>query len=290
MCKIPNFFLIGAPKAGTSSLFHYICQHPQVFGSRVKETHFLCNEEKYARGVDWYLNRYFSGAEDYPARGEATPHYLRFVDVVPSRLREMVETQSVQLVVILRDPVERAWSHYLFRRSHKVDENESFQVLFEREVKKWDGTPETGGYYFYPGLYGFQIERWLKYFPRDSFLFLKLDHLKSRPQKTVQKVFRFLGISYDIKVDTSKRKNVTGKPRFHFIRKMLRNIPKLRKLFKLIVPLHFQHQIQRRMNNFFVESYNEGKPQISDETAKELKEYYYEDINRVEKLTGLDIS
>ena len=290
MSRTPNFFLIGAPKAGTSSLFHYVCQHPKVYGSRVKETHFLCDDDKYARGKKWYLNKYFDGAAGYPARGEATPHYLLLPDKVAPRLHEIAGNQEIRLIAIFRDPVDRAWSQYLFRRSHMADEGKEFVSLFRNEVEQWDETPKSGNYYFYPGLYGFQVEHWLKYFTRGSFLFLKLSDLSYQPHNTVRRVFEFLDISSDFEVDTDRQKNVTGKPRFRSLRKMLRSIPKLRPIFRALVPLHLQHAVQRRINQFFVAPYDQRKPQLDDAAASKVRRFYRDDLARFEELTGLNVS
>ena len=72
--RMPNLFIIGAAKAGTTALYGYLAQHPKVFLSRVKEPLFFSREENYAKGLDWYEGAYFQGAEDYPVRVEVTPH------------------------------------------------------------------------------------------------------------------------------------------------------------------------------------------------------------------------
>ena len=290
MSRSPNFFVIGVAKAGTSSLFHYLSQHPKIFTSYVKEPHFLCDEEKYQQGTKWYLDKYFSGSEGYPARGEATPHYIQLVDVVPPRLRKMVEEQSVRLIVILRDPVERAWSHYLFRRSHMAVEHESFRVLFEKEVERWNREPESRGHYYYPGLYGYQIEKWLEHFPRQKFLFIKFDDFVFKTKAIVHSVFKFIGVDEDVKIDISNKKNETGKPRFRWLRRAVREIPNLRQIVKYFVPLHLQHPLRRRLNKFFAVPYEQEKPQIKEYDAEIIKSYYDDDIERAEQLTGLDLS
>jgi Sulfotransferase family len=73
---MPNLFIIGAAKAGTTALYDYLAQHPQVFLSPDKEPMYFSRDEYYARGPDWYEHLYFRGAENYPVRAEAPPHYL----------------------------------------------------------------------------------------------------------------------------------------------------------------------------------------------------------------------
>ena len=110
--RMPNLFVIGAAKAGTTALYDYLAQHPDVFLSRVKEPMFFSREENYAKGLDWYEGAYFQGAEHYPVRAEATPHYLYWSEKVAPRIKEAYAERLVKFVASFRDPVSRAYSWY----------------------------------------------------------------------------------------------------------------------------------------------------------------------------------
>src|SRR3712207_4809254 len=106
---MPNLFIVGAAKAGTTALYDYLAQHPEVFLSRVKEPMFFSREDYYARGLDWYEAEYFGGAEDYPVRAEATPHYLYWSEKVAPRIKEVYGERPVKFIASFRDPVSRAY-------------------------------------------------------------------------------------------------------------------------------------------------------------------------------------
>jgi len=105
--QAPNLFILGAAKSGTTSLYHYLSKHPDVYFPRNKEPQFYCNEDHFSRGQDYYLRTFFSGAEKYPVRGDATPHYL-YYEKVADRLKALPNANQLRFVVILREPVARA--------------------------------------------------------------------------------------------------------------------------------------------------------------------------------------
>ncbi|MCI5147305.1 MAG: sulfotransferase, partial [Candidatus Electrothrix sp. AR3] len=105
---LPNFLVIGAQKSGTTSLFHYICQHPQVFENKSKEIHFF--DHNYHCGANWYRSHFPLAGKLMRNRclGEATPYYLCHPHA-PSHIFDLLP--RVKIIAILRDPVERAISH-----------------------------------------------------------------------------------------------------------------------------------------------------------------------------------
>lgn len=110
--RLPNFFLAGVPKAGTTSLAAYLNQHPSVYMSKPKEPHFF-EGQSYTKGIDFYVNTYFANAESFPRRGDATPSKLYEHTTVLPRLQVVYGSTPLKFIVIFRDPVARAWSEYL---------------------------------------------------------------------------------------------------------------------------------------------------------------------------------
>jgi hypothetical protein len=223
---LPSFLIIGAQRAGTTSLFNYLLRHPDTAGPRggysavwwTKETHFF--DEKYANGVDWY--RAFFPLESTRARygrrghdlkaGEATPYYM-FHPAVPGRVAETLP--DAQLIALLRDPVERAYSHYqMMVRTGR--EPLSFEEAIEAEPERLGRVqdaflmgdseirrPTTGHRehhhhrhraYFARGLYAEQLERWLEHFGRERLLVLRTENLLARPAQTYSETLAFLGL------------------------------------------------------------------------------------------------
>ncbi len=104
--KAPNFFIIGAAKAGTTSLYDALRRHPQVFLSVEKEPAFFCDDEYFRRGNDWYLRTFFREARGEPSRGEATSRYLFFGEKVAPKDSGILGTDIAEnFIVIFRDPV-----------------------------------------------------------------------------------------------------------------------------------------------------------------------------------------
>jgi hypothetical protein len=221
---LPSFLIIGAQRAGTTSLFRYLLQHPDVAGPSggdaavwwVKETHFF--DEKFSKGVDWYRSffplastreRNRKRGHDLQA-GEATPYYM-FHPAVPARAAATIP--NAKLIALLRDPVERAYSHYQMM-SRTGREKLGFEEALAAEPERLAGVEEallaeeemllpSGSRahhqhrhraYFARGLYAEQLERWLEHFPREQLLVLKAEDMLARPTETYAEVLAFLGL------------------------------------------------------------------------------------------------
>ncbi|MEB3341851.1 tetratricopeptide repeat protein [Okeania sp.] len=193
----PNFIIIGAQKSGTTSLENYIAQHPQVIPAIKKETHFWYRD--FEKGINWYLAHFppIPKSEKF-ITGEATPNYLenyqsaeRIYNVFP----------EVKLLVILRNPVDRAFSQY----NHWIRlnwDNRSFETAINSELEILRKNPEKPqgdkNYWQQPenyigrGVYIEFIKEWLAVFPRKQILILKGEDLYEKPVKTMKKVWKFL--------------------------------------------------------------------------------------------------
>lgn len=190
-----NFIVVGVQKAGTTALFDYLGDSPAVALSKVKEVHFFDDET-----VDWSKPDYgpyhaqFETADPTTLRGEATPIYLYW----PHSLERIAAyNPDIRLIVMLRDPVERAWSHWRMEYSRGVETHpfpwcirEGRQRLFAAEP--WGVHREFS--YVERGFYGEQIERLFAIFPREQVLILTADGLRERPAETLGQVAGFLGI------------------------------------------------------------------------------------------------
>lgn len=204
----PDFVIIGAQKCGTSSLYSYLRLHPLMKPALRKEIHFFDNH--YHKGLDWYLAHFprrelrsdgNAGSEQYSVSGEASPYYL-FHPVVPKRV--LTHLPDAKLIVLLRNPIDRAYSQYHaeVRRGH---EDLSFEQALEREPERLQGEEEKliadetyvsprHRYFSYcaRGVYILQLQRWLDFFLRENILILKAEDLFDQPQRTVGQILEFL--------------------------------------------------------------------------------------------------
>ena len=215
---LPDFLVIGQMKCGTSSLYYYLTKHPQVLEAVEKEVNYF--NFNYELGTDFYRKN-FPTLEEVSKQslllkgkrvitGEATPEYLLH-PLCPARVRNVLP--KAKLIVIMRDPVERAFSHFKHAQRFGMEKLDSFEkainVEFERTKYGKMALSEGKTQYSYPfhqfsylerGLYKEQIDRWLKYYSLSDFLFIKLEDLQKNPKKTVNKVFNFLELE-DFELD-----------------------------------------------------------------------------------------
>jgi hypothetical protein len=227
----PSFIIIGVQKAGTTSLYNYLIQHPAIVPAVEKELHFfdLC----YHKGLNWYRSR-FPQQRAGLITGEASPYYISH-PLAASRIAK--DFPSVKLILLLRNPVERTISHYKHnirqdskRGAIQIEplslkdaieaENTRIQADLEdlsagnpptRKIQmRYAGRAHMKYSYLTRGRYVEQIEAWLKYFPREQLLVLKSEDLYSDPQMMTDQVISFLGLPrFELK--NSRAHNQTNK-------------------------------------------------------------------------------
>ena len=207
---LPDFLIIGAQKAGTTALYAYLRWHPAVLGPSWKEVSYF--DRHHHRGDEWYRGQFPNGlrtrlmerrAGVRPAVGEASPSYI-FHPLAPVRVAALLP--EARLIALVRNPVDRAFSHY----QHEVAlgrERLSFEQALAREDERTKGELERmerePSYFSHAwwdftyasrGLYAEQLERWLAAFPREQLLILATEDLAERPRDTYAQVLEFLGV------------------------------------------------------------------------------------------------
>jgi hypothetical protein len=200
---LPNFLVIGAAKGGTTSLYHYLRQHPDIYMSPMKEPNYFTDEDQLfgkrsVRSRTEY-ERLFDGVKDEHAIGEATPRYLNAIGGVA---RIHADLPGVRLIATLRQPADRGYSAYLMRFTDSREWTSAEDVL------------RPGNYQFDSGIYYPKLRRYFDTFPREQIKVILFDDLIARPQETVQSLCVFLGVDPDFAVDTTIRFNPTFSPRF----------------------------------------------------------------------------
>ena len=291
--RMPNLFIIGAAKAGTTALYNYLTQHPQVFLPQVKEPMFFSREEYYARGVDWYQDWYFEGAEDYPVRAEATPHYLYWSEKAAPRIKEAYGERPVKFIVSFRDPVSRAYSFYWnmvregeedldFREALRVEECRLEQNRFELYQL---GEMVYG--YSAGSRYASLLQPYLELFSRENFFFVLQDDLKSRVNETCEEISDFLGIESSVQINPSNS-NPAAMPRSRLIHKALRQRSLFKDFVKPFIPIRVRRSLKKKMMQINLKEtpYVPLDPQL----AHELRLSYRTEIEELEKITGKDLS
>ncbi len=188
--RLPTFVIVGAMKSGTTSLARWLKPHPQVFLSDVKELHFF--DVHYHKGADWYRGQ-FAGAGPSLAVGEATPVYM-YDERAPARMHALLP--EARIVAILRNPVDRAYSHYWHNRQ-RGNELLDFREAVEREPERRqrDDQPYLHAYaYMDRGRYLQQLQRLTASYAREQLLVETFDDLRQDPQSVYRRVCGFIGV------------------------------------------------------------------------------------------------
>ena len=177
---LPNLLIIGAAKAGTTSLHHYLAQHPQVEMSAPKELRFFSHEANWARGVEWYDSQFTS---DRSVRGESSPAYTQFrrFPEVPARVHRVLP--DAKLIYLVRDPVERLLSHYAFSVATGRERDTLDEAVLAPDSRYVDCS-----------MYYTQVSRYFDYFEPSRILVVSSDDLRNQQRATLARIFRFLGI------------------------------------------------------------------------------------------------
>jgi hypothetical protein len=291
--RMPNLFIVGAAKAGTTALYHYLAQHPQAFVSRVKEPMFFSRDEYYARGLDWYEYFYFRGAENYPVRVEATPHYLYWSEKVAPRIKGVYGERPVKFMVSFRDPVSRAYSWYwnMVREGREeLEFDEALRVEDHRLEQNRHELRRLGSMvygYSAGSRYASLLQPYLDLFPAEDFYFVFQDDLKARLQETGANIFEFLGIEPSLQVSSSNS-NPAAMPRSPLLHKTLRQPSLLKEFIKPFLPGRVRSRLKSSMMqaNLKETTYAPLDPQL----AHELRLTYSTEIDKLEEITGRELS
>ncbi|MGK7920366.1 MAG: tetratricopeptide repeat protein [Trichodesmium sp.] len=196
----PNFMIIGAIKGGTSSLYFYLTKHPSVLPAVEKELHFF--KVNSYKTIDWYLSQFPAIPEQQNfLTGEATPNYIYSVEAANKVFSYF---PNIKLIAILRNPIERAVSHYYMdKRLGQEQRNFAEVVAAETKIlqKIINQSQNTASFlqgkkirYLGLGLYLYFLQEWMNIFPRKQFLILKSEDMYENPAATTKQVFDFLGL------------------------------------------------------------------------------------------------
>lgn len=283
----PNFIGLGASKCGTSSLYAYLQQHPEVFLSVPKETQYFTYDEVFELGPEGLVANYFGGAEGYSAIGDITPTYFIASQVAIPRILESYGDRTPKFILIFRDPVERAWSHYL----HKLragGETESFVHAMALEEKRMAREPLGWWGYVMEGRYALNMRPWLEAFPREYFLFLLTEDLAADPIRVLRDIYQFLGVDPDYVVPDLERQNTAGVAKSERVLKLINSPSLLKSLVKQVLPLRYRQSLKTRIIEFNT-NHRAPIPELSPELRIQLADYYRPDIEEFEAMTGLDL-
>ena len=283
-----DFIGLGAAKCGSTWLADCLRQHPDIYMSETKElmyfnsylqTYEKIDNYRYGKPLKWYHD-FFKNAKTNQVKGEITPMYL----ICEGSVHEIYKyNPNVKLFAILRNPVDKSYSHYLYYRQRGYIDSPTFREAIKDEPSVLDNS-----------LYFEQLKPYFELFPRENIKIVFYEDLKKDNKALLADIEHFLGVKTFYPESIEKRSNATGEPRLRFVNKMLMRIrafihsnnlqavlPILRKTG--IVPL--AEYIRDHLN-----AKKMDKKAIEPALREELKAYFREDVSNLEKLLETDLS
>ncbi|MCA9735200.1 sulfotransferase [candidate division KSB1 bacterium] len=286
-----DFLIIGAQKAGTTTLFRLLSQHESVYLPPEKEAPYFGNIDREKLGWLWYVNEFFSGGRDDQLWGSVTPQYMSNLGIA----REIKDVLGdIKLVAILRDPVERAYSHFKMSMRRGIENRLFNQVIcdlvHEDALDFSRQCPKENNAYIVWGEYGRILSDYCDFFDKKNILILFTEDLEKNPQQTLDKVCNFIGIKCFTPVDIGKKYHVGSSSQKLPIIGGLRRIIFLRNIWRRIVPFK-----SRRRFMYWFDQWNSSQEKqhsiaINDlECFDKLKNLYLIDIMILEKLFNVSV-
>lgn len=287
-----DFLIVGAARSGTSSLYYYLKQHPQIYLPTQKEPWFLSfagnppnfkSPDKLER-VIWKFEDYvklFSSASEDVKKGEASTSYLYTYKTTISNIKKYLEDwEKLKIIIILRNPIERAWSQFMYYKMRGV-EPLPFEKAVDPKVIQKRLQSNWNIYYDYLGfgLYYSQVKEYLNCF-KNTRIYL-MEDLKTNPNKLLKDIFDFLEVNSSFVLSDYSKYNVSGYPSrlYEFIRD---NIVKSKgwNIIKKLVPYNFRKEIKARLLR---------KEKMPRDIKSKLINFYKDDVIKLGKLINRNL-
>ncbi|GAB4528860.1 MAG: sulfotransferase [Pleurocapsa sp.] len=294
---LPNFLIIGAAKAGTTSLYKYLEQHPDIYMSSFKEPGFFAFEGQQLNfigpGTQHRINKWsvtdinayqelFQEVKNQKAIGEATPLYLYYPQAC-DRIKYYIP--HAKLIAMLRNPVERAFSNYVWAVQPGAEPITNFAAALAAEPDRINNNWGPRWHYKAQGFYYQQLKPYYDTFsPQQIKIFLYEDFVFN-PQQVLQDIFQFLEINENFPLDLSKKHNVSQIPRNKTWHKFINQPNPIKSLIKPLMPLKFRQNLKQN-----AQTKNLYKPQLDPQVRQQLIAEYREDILQLEQLINRDLS
>ncbi|MBA3646963.1 MAG: sulfotransferase [Chitinophagales bacterium] len=298
--RFPNLFIVGAAKAGTTTLHYALAKHPQVYMSEKKEPgYFAWPEESLSfinngklitqprflvNHLDDYL-RLFENGKSKKIRGESSTTYLFFYQKTIANIKRIhPDAEQVNIVIALRNPVERAFSQYM-HKLRDAAETLSFEEAIDLEEKRKDENWHFDYQYIQRGFYYNQVKAYLDNF-RNVKIYLNED-LRNQPLNVGKSLEEFLNIEL-LPMDFSGDLNVSGEPKMESLNTFLKKPNPVKKLLGQLLPKTLRRKMRLRIQST-VYKYNLEKKEINPETKATLTKVYYEDVMKLQDLIKRDL-
>lgn len=295
---MPNFLILGAGKSGTTALYRYLEQHPQVYMSPEKEPNFFALEGKKVDFKDpeaenrinnWSVTdiesyrALFREVSSETAIGEASPMYL-YSPKAPGRIQHYVP--DAKLMVLLRDPVERAHSAFVHMLREGIEPLDDFSQALDQEDARIEANWSWIWHYKKMGFYHEQLRRYFDVFDREQIHVYLYEDFSAAPLNVLRDVFRFLGVDGGYAPNVSTRYNAGGVPKNKLLHSFLAKSNMIKEPFKPLIPVKLRKRLVAELRNRNLHE----PPRTSPEVRSQLIESYKEDVLELQELIQRDLS
>jgi hypothetical protein len=280
---LPNTLLAGTPKSGTTTLWTYLCEHPDVYMAYEKELWFFLDDEVWSQGIGWY-RRQFKRHKGEKIIGEATPLYF-YSKKALNRISKTIP--DVKLIFIFRNPVDRAFSHY-WHNMRKRKDSISFEKAIGDEMKGKRVEKLTRGSlrYFDMGCYYSYLNKWYGRFPKKNIFIIIFEEMIANRDVVLSDLCRFLEINWFMFKGKEVNKNRGQYFRYRWM-SWLYHDSRLKEMLTDKMPDSLKMALNWLRHDI---AFTITKPRMSDEMREMLLVAYFEEINRLEMLLGKDLS
>lgn len=310
--RLPNFFIVGAAKCGTTSLYHYLKKHPEVYLSPIKEPNHFCTDinpeefsqqykdiekrkrldlETYTKGdmkrevwgyfvQSWeHYKKLFKNVTNEKAIGEISNTYL-FSNVAAKNIREKIP--QAKIIAMLRNPADRIYSHYWAN----LRDGKTF-LSFADELEDDYRKPKKGWYvshaYYEMGQYYQQVKRFYDQFPKEQIRIYIYDDFKSNQETIVRDMLEFLGVDSKVELDFSERYNQAAVPRNKYFMFLISATGLKKNIFRFI-----PKTLKRKLKSSFFKS--SEIPKMTEQERNKIIDFYRDDILKLQDLLNRDLS
>ena len=293
--RLPTFLVIGAARSGTTALYLYLRQHPNVFMARGKETNYFAFEGETldfrGPGAEFVNNsvatfdayrRLFADAPERAAIGEASPLYLyspRPAERIHARLPD------VRLIAVLRNPIEQAYSHYLYARKEAIEPLADFSAALDAQEERRRAHWQPLFQYVDFARYSVQIGRYLEHFGGDRLRIFLYEEFASDTMGVMRQIFEFIGVDSKFVPDVSMRANTGGNPKSEWWQAVMMRPNAASKTIGRLLPRETRRRVRDQLSRI-----NTRRDRMPPAAEARLRAELQGDIVALQELIGRDLS
>jgi hypothetical protein len=290
---LPNFICPGAARAATTTLYYLLIQHPKIFLPSIKETRFFSQD--YEKGLVWYKQKYYANVKDETAVGDISPVYS-----IDERCSERIFSKlgkDVKFIFMLRNPVERAYSHYCMLRNHQFEElpfekaiTIDNQARIEKSLKYYNH--QYGYQYLKESRYLLSIQRYLRYFARDRIKIIVFEEFIKDMEAQLAEILTFLEVQEPYRFELNVYRNPATISSLSRINRLFYCNPLFKKTRDYIqLKTGWKTQsVLKELKNSLLTKKSSHIPPLDEKLRKDLVNHFEADIKQLEVLLGKDLS